>query len=216
MSTNFFSFIVSAAIAFSGFTHASVVETQNVSCSQSGNDAKLAHTNLQTIPVVLRERSDVCEAGFEFLPNPGQPLAGIVLAAPTELGLRAKNIVYRVSFQDGSATRIGELPISSVRTVGGFFLDVFQESGSVFLDRYELGSNSVKHSPVSLELALNGRFCIQHKDDVWNMETSSNKLCGKIARASFTSPLCLIHETGKARLSPRLACKELEDRWRTR
>ncbi|MDP1681561.1 MAG: hypothetical protein Q8L39_07270, partial [Burkholderiales bacterium] len=173
------------------------------------------HTNQQTNPVILKSRGDVCEAGFEFTAAPSQSLTGLLIAAPTELGLRAKNIVYRVSFLDGSAVRIGELPASAERTGNGKFLDVYQGGGSVFLDRYDVSSNLVKLSPVSLELILDGRLCIQRKNDVWNMETGSKKSCSKIATANFASPLCLVHKAGKARLSPRLACKELEDRWHT-
>ena len=216
MSTNLRAFTVSISIALSVSTHALRAEVQSVSCLSSGSDAKLTHANCPSTPVVLKGRSVVCETGFEFFPDRGQTVTGIVLAAPSELGLRAKNIVYRVSFDDGSVKEIGELPVSSEQTTNGVFLDVFQEGGSVFLDKYDITSNSVKHNPVTLELVIDGRLCVQHKDDVWNLETADKRTCGKIATASFANPLCLVHKTGKARLSHRPVCKELEDRWRVR
>lgn len=156
----------------------------------------------------------MCETGFEFLADQGQTVKGIVLAAPSELGLRAKNIVYRVSFDDGSVREIGELPVSSEQTKNGVFLDVFQEGGSVFLDKYDITWNSVKHNSITLELVIEGRLCVQNKEDVWNLETANKRTCGKVATGSFANPLCLVHKAGKARLSRRPACKELEDRWR--
>ena len=213
MSTISCAIIFAATVIFGSTAHASEVRVQAVSCSPSGGDARLSHANNQATPVVLKNRSDVCTAGFEFLPDPGQMLSGIVLAAPSELGLRAKNFVYRISFQDGSVVHIGELPVSSEQADDGSFWDVFQEGGSVFLNKYEVASREIRLRPVSLELVLDGCVCIQRKNDVWNIETGVKKPCKKIAVASFTSPLCLVHEGGKARLSPRLACKELEDRW---
>jgi len=203
-------------LALSGFAHASDLEVQPLSCTPVGNDAMLFHASRQDKPVQLKGRGDVCEAGLEYIPAPGQTLTGIVLAAPTELGLRAKTDVYHISFQDGSAVRIGDLPASSERTVAWRFVDVFQEGEAVFLDRYDVTPSLVKRRPVSLELMFDGRLCVQHKDNVWNMETGEKRTCSKIVGASFANPLCIIHETGKARLGPRLACKELEDKWRFR
>lgn len=216
MSTSLRVFAVSIAIAFSVSTHALTAEVQIVSCLSSGSDAKLTHTNCPSTPVVLKGRSGVCETGFEFLADQGQTVKGIVLAAPSKLGLRAKYVVYRVSFDDGSVREVGELPVSAEQTKNGVFLDVFQEGGSVFLDRYDITSNSVRHSPITLELVIDGQLCVQHKENVWNLGTADKRTCGKIATASFANPLCLVHKTGKARLSHRAACKELEDRWRFR
>ena len=214
MNTILCAFVVSATIAFSSFSHASEFNVQTVSCSSSGSDAKLTYANRLSTPVILKGRGYMCETGFEFLSHRNQKLAGILLVAPTELGLRAKNIVYQISFQDGSANIIGELPVSSERTGDARFLDVFQEGGSAFLDRYDITSNGVSRNPITLELVFDGRLCVQHKEDVWNLETGGKKTCTKIATASFEGPVCLVHKTGKARLSSRRACKPLEDRWR--
>lgn len=216
LNINFRAFTFLFTVVLSVSTHALSAEMQTISCSPSGSDAKLTHSNCPSTPVVLKGRSDVCELGFEFLPHPDQPLAGIVLAAPIELSLQAKNVVYRVSFHDGSAKNIGELPVSSEQTTGGVFLNVFQEGGSAFLEKYVITPNSVNHNPITLELVIDGRLCVQNKGDVWNLEVAVKRTCGKITTASFTNPLCLVHKTGKARLSHRSVCKELEDRWRVR
>lgn len=187
---------------------------QPLTCSENGPDAILTHVNQQETQVTLPNRRDVCEAGFEFMPDKGQPLTGLVLAAPIELGLHAKNTVFRVSFQDGMAKRLGELPVSAVHTSSGSFVDVFQEGGSVFLERYEVSTTQIKRTDAALELVIDGHICVQQKNDVWIIEISDGRSCRKRIVASASKPRCVVHEDSKAMLSPRQACKELEEKWR--
>lgn len=212
MKTILRAFIIFAIIALGAYTYASESTIKEISCVSSGNAVRLFHINAAAKPVLLKDINDVCEAGFEFHSDADQTLTGIVVTVPSELGLRAKNSLYRVSFKEGTALLIGELPVSSERIGAGVYLDVFQEGGSIFLDRYNVTSDLVRLAPASLELVLDGRLCVQRKDDVWNMDTSIKKSCSQIILASFKSPVCLAHKIGKAKLLPRLACKEIEDR----
>lgn len=176
-----------------------------------GDGAGLSLKDLPGKELVIRRRADVCGAGVVFVPEAGQPRRGLLLLAPKELGLRARNEVWRVNFDDPSQLRLGELPVSAEPVSPGVYQDLVQEGGSMFLQRYLVGAEAVVPADDSVELVFDGELCVDKPAAVF-VRGIGNGPCRQRQKLSMAKPACVQHRAGAASLVPAKACEPLMQR----
>lgn len=191
------------------------IDVRDISCAVNGKDAQLFFFKSNTAPVTITSRADICAMGFEYFPSRGNPIAGILLSAPIELGLKAKNNVYRISFENGVSKIIGELPVTAEQIAEDVFQDIFQEGGSIFLNMYTITSDRLELAPRSYEMVFDGVLCIHSDGRVTLKGISNSTSCSNIRRATSETPLCVAHNASNARLTSMRECKKLEAKFRS-
>ncbi|HSW08869.1 hypothetical protein [Aquabacterium sp.] len=164
------------------------------------------------VEVVIPRRADICEAGYSYEAEAGQPMRGLLMLAPRELGLNAKNVVYRISFADGEALKLGELPASAERGADGRYQNVIQQAGSLFLEHYEIDAAAVRMAPVSHELVFDGELCTDAANAVHVRGIGVAGACSKRMKASMARPVCVAHRQGSDRVVPLVECEALSKR----
>ena len=177
----------------------------------AGDGAGLSLNKLPGKELVIRRRADVCEAGVVFVPEAGQPLRGLLLLAPKELGLRARNQVLRASFDEMSWQPLGELPVSAERIAAQTYQDLVQEGGSLFLQRYVIGAEAITPAPDSLELVFDGELCLDKPAAVF-VRGIGNGVCRQRQKVSVAKPVCVSHRDGAASVVGLKSCEALVQR----
>jgi hypothetical protein len=160
--------------------------------------------------IIVTGRPDLCISGFEFLPDLHSRTTGLLLAAPSELGLSAKNTVYRVSFESSAVREIGEIPASASPGKNGTYVNILQDGGSIYQTIYTVRQDRVEISSESLELVIDGTVCLAPATNVRTIEAADGGDCPKMVIASFSNPICIAHNGGESRSAPRSACAALE------
>ncbi len=197
-----------AFFALHGFVLASAPATQ-LGCKVAGDGAMIFRAEHEDIAIEIVGRADICSNGFEWLEQPKSVGTGYIIAAPLELGLQAKSTVFRLSFLDRTSYLVGELP-AAAESVGKFqFINIFQELGSVFLDRYELSERDVRFLGTERELIFEGSVCLSNGGNVLRKLSTSRSHCKKILQASFESPVCLRYVGDHAVLASAKDCSKL-------
>ena len=195
---------------FCSVTKSEAVSSSNIQCLAIGSDAKLTSSLPKTKPIVIKSRSDICEAGYEFTPYEQDMIDGFISTPPIELGLHAVNNIYSVSFLDGKSELVGQLPVSSEKISNHIYEDFLQEGGSIYRKEYKITKTAVLIEPIQLELLVNGTLCKDDPLNVWQTELNTASKCLKTTIAKPSKPLCIIHENDKAKLTKRGACHKLE------
>lgn len=208
-------FKVKLLIFFFSLLPANLSMAQSVACIARGQDAKFILKSINTVPVVLFDQFETCNRPFVFEPDRKNILQGTLSLPPEELGLNASSVLYWVSFRTGSARRIGELPMSATKMHDFIYENITQEGGSLFENQYEITPSKIIRKPISFEFVIDGILCVQDKKNIWNVELSSEKLCGETITATTKEPVCLTHIGTLSKLSSRSACLALEKRWST-
>jgi hypothetical protein len=178
-------------------------------CISEGENAWIKIQHAKSASFKIPGRSDICSGGFELIEETGKPTT-YMLAAPIELGLRAQRQVFRLDHASGGSTLIGELPASAQSSSHLHFIDAFQQGGSVFQDRYSIDSLGVNRDPTTLELVFDGKVCTNSRGDVYQLELSDRKDCGKLVEATRSKPLCLSHSNGATLVLPLTDCRDLK------
>lgn len=179
-------------------------------CSNENETVNIARRARPSESIRLQGKGEVCANGFTFIRDAEDERRGFLLISPTELGLNAKYSVYRISFIKSIAVSIGELPVSAAEIKRGVFVNVHQEGGSVYMEKYKLTPTQVERDPIGFELVMDGDVCIDKNSLVKNANQTTKSSCAKVMQATFKTPVCLTHKNGAAFLSPRTACKDIE------
>jgi hypothetical protein len=158
----------------------------------------------------MLDRPDVCDLGFEFIPDATSPTMGFIVLPPKELGLASKSTVHRASFLSGEVREIGEIPASAERRGVDSYVYIFQEGGSIYLNTYAVKKDRIELSPSSLELVIDGQVCTSPETNVRLMNSEGDTTCKGIASASFSNPICISHGIQGSRITDRAACRELD------
>lgn len=177
----------------------------------AGDGAGLSLKDLPGKELVIRRRADVCEAGVVFVPEAGQWQGGLLLLAPKELGLRARNQAWRASFDEMSLRPLGELPVSAERVGPQTYEDLVQEGGSLFLQRYVIGAEAIAPAPDSLELVFDDELYLDKPAAVLVRGIGSGP-CRQRQRVSMSKPVCVPHREGSAGVIGLKACETLVQR----
>lgn len=175
-------------------------------CTQADGDAWIETGNSLASPFRVAGRADICATGFELFEDP-ETSATYLFAAPLELGLRARRQVFRLDYGSGRSTLIGELPASAESTGSLAFVDLFQQGGSIFQDRYTVASSGVLRDPTSFELVFEGVVCIK-SNSTCRPNISSCTDCKSI-KATRLVPICLKHLGGTSLVLHSNACRDL-------
>lgn len=179
-----------AFFLYQGLSSASDLKNE-MNCRIDGNDAYIFKGHSPDKKVKILGRSDICDGGYQWLRDPVKIGIGFIIAAPLDLGLQAKSMVFRVSLLSGTALKIGEIPASAEKGSGFKFNHIFQESGSSFLDRYELSNTKVHYLGTKLELVFDGNVCIAKNGLVSRSQSIVDNNCENVIEASFKNPVCL-------------------------
>lgn len=199
-----FVLIFSAALA-------NTANSQTLSCMDTHDGIIIFHTNTPERRAHIKNTSSNCASGFTFIQDRNRKMSGYIITPPKELGLNAKQSVYYTPFNKGANTYIGELPSSANENEEGLFINVLQQGGSIYLEKYKLTPTKIEASPETLELLVDGIACIQNPSDVWQITFHGNRVCNKKAKASSKHPICLSYNNGKATLSPLSICKVIQE-----
>lgn len=197
-------------LAFCCALHCNVVANVEVECLIMGSEAVLQVVGASHLKQIKLEQSpEVCERGFEFTAATSNSTAGLLRIAPSHLGLNAQNEVFRISFETGSATRLGEVPASADLVDDETFIQSVQQAFSIHRTVYFIQGDSIAISPDSLELVTGGTVCTDVANRVYVREIASNTDCKKSIKASFSLPVCLIHHGLAAAVSSLDRCASI-------
>lgn len=178
------------------------------SCRSEGSDAVISDRIPASVEIRIEGRHDICSGGFEIIARPGD-VNKYLLTTPIELGLRANMQVFALDASTASASAIGELPVSADYIGNLRFIDTFQQGGSIFQSRYEIGATGVSRSPLTLELAFEGLICVRSARGAYRQDISTMQGCMKVLQATRRKPICLFHINNRATAVNKAKCRHL-------
>jgi hypothetical protein len=180
----------------------------NNECRSDGADAVITFKAAALNEYAIVGRSDICDNGYEIVED--KP-SGVVylLAAPMELGLRAKRQVFRIDAVGEKVTNIGEIPASAERVTESVFVDSYQEGASVFQEKYKIEKDRVAREPASLELIFDGSVCTSAPTAIYNPRLTVGQGCKRVVNVVPSRPVCILHKGATSKIAPIAKCAPL-------
>ncbi|WP_164513457.1 hypothetical protein [Thiosocius teredinicola] len=148
-----------------------------------------------------------CASISDYVADQEESGCWYIIVEPDVIGLNAHSRVYYYCVGSRGITPIGDLPIAAEPSGSfGEYKEIYQERGSIWLNRYLLTPNRVELGESSIEMVIDGDICVDDCNDPWDLSVADGRTCHSSIKASYESPVCIVHKRNTASLGRQGEC----------